>query len=302
MTPLRPGPLTALTGFLALTVACGRAGSPAAETTSTLPPPSIHILSVADAAPAADPAAEIWSHAAAFEVSLVPQVMAMPKQTQITVTAVQVQAIADGSQIAFRLRWTDRTKDESYEQDLFSDACAVQFPLDDGAAFMMGHQGARVHILHWKALWQRDVDRGFQDVQDLHPNFWMDHYWFAKGGWPHAIPAAFEDPRSHVWFPARQAGNPMSIWDRVEPVQELLAEGYGTLTAHESSAAASKGIWSDGVWTVVIRRPLKTEDPLDSSFSEARGLVAFAVWDGSADNVGARKHHSSWIFFGGLQP
>jgi hypothetical protein len=252
---------------------------------------------VPDAGLGLDPEHEVWAQAPVLKVPLQPQVLAAPKQTIISVTAVEVQAVADARTVAFRLRWRDMTRDVACEQDLFPDGCGLMLPLDDNASFMMGSQGARVHILHWKALWQRDIDEGFQDVQDLHPNYWADTYWFAKGGWPHPVPAAFADERSHQWFPARQAGNPMSSWNRQQPVQELVAEGFGTLTAHEKTTARGRGAWRNGNWTVVIARDLVTDDPLDHQFGKGQPMVGFAVWDGTADNVGARKHFSMWTPF-----
>lgn len=301
------------TAVLVLAVACNKppphvpaAAPPAAAAPSAAAPappqPTLAIKNVPDAAAALDPEHDLWTGAPPLTVPLQPQVLTTPKQTIISVTSVDVQAVADARLVAFRLRWRDMTRDHSYEQDLFPDACALMLPVDANASFMMGNQGARVHVLHWKALWQRDVDEGFQDVQDLHPNYWADTYWFAKGGWPHPVPAAFADPRSHAWFPARAAGNPMSSWDRRQPVQELLAEGFGTLTVHERATARGRGVWRNGTWTVVVARDLDTDDPLDYSFAKGQPLVGFAVWDGTADNVGSRKHYSMWTPFARERP
>ena len=160
----------------------------------------------------------------------------------------------------------------------------------------MGKDGERVHILHWKALWQKDVDEHFQDVQDLHPNYWADLYWFAEGERPYPVPDAFRDSRSRQWFAAYAAGNPVSDIERKVPVEELTAEGYGSLTTHPAQATTGRGEWQDGEWAVVFLRPLRTGDDLDAQFWRGgRGNVAVAVWDGGENNVGGRKHWSNWI-------
>ena len=40
-----------------------------------------------------------------------------------------------------------------------------------------------------------------------------------------------------------------------------------------------------------------TDDPLDHQFGKGQPMVGFAIWDGTADNVGARKHFSMWTPF-----
>jgi hypothetical protein len=184
------------------------------------------------------------------------------------------------------------------ETGRFTDAVAIQFPLTSNASFMMGAHGQRVQILHWKAIWQKDVDEHFQDVQDLHPNYWADLYWFAEGPAPYRVPDSFHRPESRAWFPAHQAGNPMSVFDQTQPVEELVAEGFGTLTHQGQSNSVGEAEWRNGVWTVVVRRPLRTDDPLDYQFfAGTHGQVAIAIWNGSSGNVGGRKHHSDWVEF-----
>jgi hypothetical protein len=245
-----------------------------------------------------DPAAKQWEGAPVMTVALLPQNITMPAITQTAVAEVQLQALTDGQRIAWRLSWADSTPDLNVDADRFSDAAALQFPLQPNTPYMMGGPNARVQVLQWRALWQKDADEGFQDVQDLHPNYWADLYWFAQGARPFPVPAAFTDPRSHAWFPALQAGNPQASWSRRQPVAELMAEGFGTLTPQSESASMARGVWSDGRWRLVVCRPLVTQDPLDYQFSaSAAGQVAVAIWEGAAGNVGGRKQYSNWIRF-----
>ena len=242
-----------------------------------------------------NPYAEVWKQAPYFETPLQAQQMAMPTIPAPTVTSLRAQALRDGERIAFRLSWADSTADGNVDSGQFTDAVAVEFPLDAGAAPMMGHKGAKVHILHWKALWQKDMDVGFQDVQDLHPNYWYDLYWFAEGKFPFPVKSgAFKDPRSLQWFIAQSAGNPMAVFSRTQPVEELIAEGYGSLTHQPQSASTGKGAWVNGQWAVVISRPLTTNDASDFQFKPGNTQIAFAVWQGGSGNVGGRKNWTSW--------
>jgi hypothetical protein len=255
-----------------------------------------HVKALRVAAIGSDnPYAEVWKQAPYYETPLQAQQMAMPTIPAPTVAALRAQALRDGERIAFRLSWQDSTADGNVDSGQFTDAVAVEFPLDTGAAPMMGHKGAKVQILHWKALWQKDLDVGFQDVQDLHPNYWYDLYWFAEGKFPFPVSGgAFKDPRSLQWFIAQSAGNPMAVFSRTQPVEELVAEGFGSLTHQPQSASSGKGAWVKGTWAVVISRPLTTGDTADFQFKPGNTQIAFAVWQGGAGNVGGRKNWTSW--------
>jgi len=241
-----------------------------------------------------------WKLAPYFEVPLQAQQVTMPQLTQLSIPLIKVQALTDGRQIAWRLSWTDPTPDGNVDVGRFCDAAAIQFPLTVGATPMMG-LGGKVQILQWKAIWQKDLDVGFQDVQDVqdvHPNFWSDLYWFAEGKFPYPIPESFQNPKALTWFVALQAGNPLAAFSRTQPIQELVAEGYGTLTNQPVSHSSGKGVWMDNRWAVVFVRPLLTEDPSDFQFkSNQDAMVAFAVWQGSDGNVGGRKQWSNWITY-----
>jgi len=89
----------------------------------------------------------------------------------------------------------------------------------------------------------------------------------------------------------------MSVWSRTAPVQEMVAESWGSLTSQPESVTQGKGVWKDGEWHVVFVRPLKTEDQNDFQFAEMKGQMAFAVWEGSDGNVGGRKHWSNWTAY-----
>ncbi len=245
-----------------------------------------------------DPHGPEWASAPAIELPLQPQTMAMPKLEQVSVNTATLQGLTDGRFIAWRVSWADPTADMNVDVDVQCDAVALQFPLGRRAPFTMGGRGEPVQILHWKALWQKDIDEHFQDVQDLHPNYWADLYWFAGGTAPQRVPDDFGDPRSHTWFVAYQAGNPMADFERKLPVEELAAIGFGTLTPQAESLTTGRGVWSDGSWHVVFVRPAQTSDAMDYQFwAGDRGSVGVAVWDGAGGNVGGRKHWTNWTDF-----
>lgn len=245
-----------------------------------------------------DPTDPAWNAVPSIEGPLNRQVDTMPILAEATVSTAEIRGISDGEWIVWRLAWADETPDLNVDTGRFTDAAALQFPVDRGAAHTMGDDRHSVQILHWKALWQRDIDEHFQDVQDLHPNYWTDLYWFADGPAPNRVPDDFSDPRSHQYFAAYSAGNPMADFHRTRPVEELSATGFGSLTSQTESVTDGRGVWREGRWYVSFVRPMRTDDPLDYQFWRGGpGSLNIAVWNGSAGNVGGRKHWSNWIDF-----
>jgi hypothetical protein len=245
-----------------------------------------------------DPSAPVWVQAPYTTVPLQRQDQTMPMLDVVSVDAVDVQALTNGRQIAWKISWKDERADYFLDTDVFCDAVAIQFPLVANASYKMGDRDFPVSTIYWKAIWQKDIDEHFQDVQDLHPNYWTDLYWFAEGEFPFRVPEAFQRAESHDWFVAYRAGNPMAKFDRQQPVQELIAEGFGTLTNQPEVASVARGVWGGGRWSIVFERPVETNDGADYQFVPGkRDVVAFAVWEGSAGNVSGRKQHSQWIVF-----
>jgi hypothetical protein len=220
-----------------------------------------------------DPTAQVWNTVQPVTIALGPQQMTKPFGGG-AIKEVQVRALHNGRLIALLLEWADPTKDQELAQtDRFGDAVAVQFPVDPTATpspFMGDAQNA-VNIWQWQAAWQRDVDEGgLADVDRTYP------------------PYASEVP--YGIYVGRDAGNWRSQRERTTPVENLIAQGFGTLTHQQLQHVLGKGIWENGRWRVIFVRALHTGLAGDASFEAGqKSLVNVAVWDGSNDERGARK-------------
>lgn len=226
-----------------------------------------------------DPSNIEWNKISEISVTLFPQNITSPGIFQTTVANLKVKALHNGEWLALMLEWEDATKDEYVEVDLASDACAIQFPIKEGnkTSPFMGDKEHPVSIIHWKAIWQKDKEEGPQKVVDLYPNTWVDTYQFGKDL-------------------TLEAGNPLAGQKRDIPVEELVAGGFGTLTHQPQSDSYGGGIWNNGKWTVVLVHKMKTNDPTDPLLQPGdKTVVAFAVWEGSSLNVGARKNYAPWV-------
>ena len=91
------------------------------------------------------------------------------------------------------------------------------------------------------------------------------------------------------YAPARRLGTAQE-GPRDKPVEDLLAEGPGTITHNPEQRSAGRGSRTDAGWQVVIVRPLPAKLGPGS-----RSQIAFAVWNGAQEEVGARKMRSAWV-------
>lgn len=201
-----------------------------------------------------------------------------------------VSAVRSSTEIGLLLEWSDSSKNESALAVAdFRDAVSVQFPvtvpipLTPARPFIaMGDRSNPVNIWHWKADWQSDVTR-HNSTKDRNPNMFVMTYHDME-----------DDPQFHT---ARAAGNLMAQRGRRSPIEDANAGGFGTLTAQsaDSQQVDGRGVYGQGRWRVLIRRPLTTSDAGDVQFDRVTQVpVAFAVWDGGHRDRNGQKLFSSW--------
>ncbi len=251
---------------------------------------------LASGLPTADPTAAAWGRANPVEVPLTAQNIVLPMLGTGSIPTIQVRSLNDGAWIAFRLEWADATKnDKAIAQDQFRDAAAIQLPLNQTVpGVCMGVRGQPVNLWHWKADWQNDIDNGFQDLFAAYPNFWKDYYPFAVGTPPFKAPVDFAGPDARRFLVGWAVGNPLSDPARVTPVEELVAEGFGSATHRVQQTVLGRGVWAAGKWSVVFARPLRTSEQTQAQLAPGgKGIIAVAAWDGANMEVGARKQVSA---------
>lgn len=234
-----------------------------------------------------DPA---WGEAPVHPARLIPQDMVEPRLLTPSTLRVNVQAVTDGQKVAFRLQWQDPTVNNLPGPARFTDACAVQFPAKaerDVPAPQMGEEGRPVEITYWSASWQATVDGRPDTIRSIYPRASVDHY-------PFEAPSLKATPQEQEamakrYAPARELGNGMA-GPRKQPVQDLIAEGPGTLRPAGHSMSVGSGKRTGTGWSVLIARPLP-----EGGRPVSRSQVAFAVWEGSRQEVGSRKMRTAWI-------
>ena len=247
------------------------------------------------AALAAAPGDTAWAALPVHVAPMVPQDMVEPRLLKATTPEVRVRAMHDGTNVAFLLEWADATKNDMPGPARFTDACAVQLPATPPArdlpAPQMGEKGRGVEITYWRASWQAVVDGRGDTLRDLYPNSTVDHYPFEAKSLAEGSPEQKEAALRYA--PARALGNAMA-GPRRRPVEDLVAEGPGTLAPAPDATLGSngKGVRTATGWSVVLSRRLPA-----GVTPPGRSQVAFAVWEGADEEAGARKMRTVWIPF-----
>jgi hypothetical protein len=233
--------------------------------------------------PVKEPWDPFWDEVPAVEIPLSAQA-AVPPAGGRSLSA-NVRSVHDDENLYVAVEWGDPSVDSSVgaPQD-FTDAVAVQFPSVPGEtipAFCMGDPNAGVNIWQWRAAWQADMESGFRSVKQQYPNADVDMYPFSD-----------ED----LFYPGRAAGNPFSKLDRTSPVDNLIANGFGTLTADDGHEVQGWGAWRDGTWRVIFARPMQVNADGVTDFGPIdRTNVAVAVWDGEAEERDGMKSVGNFV-------
>ena len=207
-----------------------------------------------------------WAKISPMTLPLSGQVITRPVWPEPTARALTVRSLHNGTEIAFLLEWQDNTKNDRLTPGTFRDGVAIGLPLGDAPAFFcMGQLDHYINIWHWKADWQSDIDRRAAKTSEK----------------------ARDGVRTFEVIPRR-----------VSSVEDLIGGGFSTLTTKERQGRVQgKAAWKDGVWHVVMRRPLVSEE----QENEAKLIpgrvqtVSFAVWNGENKERNGQKAVAPWF-------
>jgi hypothetical protein len=236
--------------------------------------------------PLTDPASGTWDASGEIVVPLLPQRVAPPYLDAAGVGELRARALHNGRAVGFRLAWADDTLDDLDGVRRYHDAVAVMLPTAPGdpPAITMGAQGAPVHILQWRATWQRDLD-GKTGVDQIYPRVEHD-----------VMPDDVLPPETAaLYWVGREAGNPLSQNVRTTPVEQAVAEGFGTTTHVRDDSATGEGVHDGYGWTVSLGLPADRGDLGARLEPGPTWQIAFAVWLGDQENRGSRKHYANWL-------
>ncbi|MBI4745738.1 MAG: c-type cytochrome [Deltaproteobacteria bacterium] len=215
-----------------------------------------------------DPA---WSKAEGIDVQMAGQVIARPRWENPSVDVVTVRALYNDKEIAFLLEFGDRFKDVVHAPEL-EYAVPASY-----AGYVKGG----------------DVPRqpgNFRDSVAIQ------------------FPVKPFDGTRKPYFFRGASSNPVNLWvwksdleEAGQPaVEDSNASGFRQgirIQPPEDQQVMGKGVWKDGVWRVVMKRPLRSEGKNDVQFEKGKFMpFSLNAWDGSNGENGLIMSLSTWNY------
>jgi cytochrome c oxidase cbb3-type subunit 2 len=215
-----------------------------------------------------------WNEVDQFWIPLVGQIIVRPRWFAPAVTGVWVQAVHDGTDVALRISWNDRSRSpDPIWADWRRRVTEVMEPKEapasaaDSAAVPASPDGIAV--------------------------------WF-----PRSPPTGMERP----YFYMGNARQPVYAWhwENGTGGREALGRGPGRLEplAGAGNQLNTEAAFDQGQWRVVFRRPLAATDTENAlSFPPGAPVpMAFFAWDGDNSETGTRGSLSTWYFLQLTEP
>lgn len=233
----------------------------------------------ATADPGINPVAGPWTRIPGVAVPMTAQAQTYPFGGDAIPTA-DVRALHWNGQLFVRVEWPDTTvNDSTFGVDQFADAAAVQFPAGAGTAvpaLCMGQADAGVNIWQWRADSQAGIP---QTLGEADPNGYADEYMITED----------------IGYPARYVGNPFDFAG-TPAAQNLVAAGFGTLTALPEHAVSAEGAHDGNRWAVVFKRGFASPGEGQPNLSVGTSTdIAVAAWNGQHQDRNGQKAVSQFV-------
>jgi DMSO reductase family type II enzyme heme b subunit len=223
------------------------------------------------------PTDEAWNNAGPMDIRLAGQVIAPPRWQNPSIEMVTIQAIANNKEIAFKLTWDDPFKDIRHDPGKEFNAADIQ----------------KVGLYSSYIAANKMIPRALDTFRDS-----------IAMQFPVKVPTGTKKPH----FFRGESSNQVNLWTWNADLAE--SGGEGAIEANvrgwrqmpkaqkeDQRQLTSQANWDQGQWTLVLKRPLKTEDKNDVQFEPGKFIpMSLNAWDGSNGEHGLIMSLSSWYF------
>lgn len=218
-----------------------------------------------------------WARAEPMDVRLTGQVVAAPRWQNPSIDLATLKAIYNDAEIAFLIEWDDPFQDLSHDESQ---------ALDTGEIRKIGAYNSYVAA---NGMVPRTLET-FRDSIALQ--------------FPVKPPKGTAKPH----FFRGSASNPVQLWqwraDRQanggRAVEEAIVRGWSQAPRaqpEDQQQVSGQADWSQGRWSLVMKRPLTTEDRNDVQFTSGAFIpLAVNAWDGSNGEHGLIMSLSTWHY------
>ena len=216
--------------------------------------------------------AAAWTQAEPMDVRLTGQVVVAPRWQNPSIELVTLRAIANGSEIVFRLEWDDPFADTTHD---------AEQELDTREIRQVGGFNSYVEAIDM-------IPRALETFRDS-----------VALQFPTKPPEGTRKPH----FMRGNASNPVQLWTwkaDTDSAEEEIARGWSRppkAQPGDQQRIVSDAKWSGGRWVVTMTHPLITQDRNDVQFVEGRFIpMAVNAWDGSNGEHGIIMSLSTWHY------
>ncbi len=223
------------------------------------------------------PEDEIWRSAEPMDIRLTGQVVAAPRWQNPSIELATLRAVYNENDIALMIHWDDPFKDVTHNGD------AEFNPAD------ISKVGAFNSYVNPNDTVPRQLET-FRDSIALQ----------------FAVKPLEGTKRPH--FLRGDSSNPVHLWiwksdlseQNGRAVEEANARGWKQahkVQDEEQHQVSSNAVWDKGRWSVLMKRPLTTEDRNDVQFNKGQFIpVAVNAWDGSNGEHDMVMSLSTWHY------
>lgn len=224
-----------------------------------------------------DPDNAAWSEAEPMDMRLAGQVIAAPRWQNPSIEMVTIQALSNDKDIAFKITWDDPFKDVNHDEKQEYDPIEIS------------KVGVYNSYVKANGMIPRQLET-FRDSVAL--QFAVKPPQGTKK--PHFYRGSSSD-QVHLW-----------VWkaDQIEAGERGTNEGNARgwkqpikMQGDDGQQITGDAKWDQGRWTVVMKRPLKTDDKNDVQFEKGKFIpMSINAWDGSNGEHGLIMSLSTWHF------
>ena len=224
-----------------------------------------------------DTADEAWKAAQPMDIRLTGQVIAPPRWQNPSIEMATIQAIANDTEIAFKLTWDDPFKDVKHDPEKELNAAEIQ----------------KVGLYSSYVSANDTIPRALETFRDS-----------IALQFPVKTPSGTQKPHFFRGESSRQVN--LWIWnaDLAEQGKEATIEANARgwrqnpkSQKPDQRQVVSKVNWDQGQWTLVMKRPLVTDDKNDVQFEAGKFIpLTLNAWDGSNGEHGLIMSLSTWHY------
>ncbi len=261
--------------------------------------------------------AELFEGAEPALLPVLGQIVQPGRSFHPGVVAVEIQAVYDREDVAFRVSWHDiqANRNGTNGPDLVVEEMSAEAGSEDEGSFWGDEEAAEDEGGFWGDEAEDESDDAGGDFwgddaagEDDGGGFWDDTEESADGGsdgdlaefsdaialqFPRSLPAGIRQP----YFLNGDSQNPVELWfvDLGYPEAPEVWEGRGSqaLVPSDEDAPFVAASYEDGRWSVLFKRSRRNGQGI--AFDEGTFVpLALSVWDGFNDERGSKRGVTAW--------